>query len=211
MGDHGIGEKDLFYDCSARIPLIIYDPRVQADTTRGTVNYDLVESIDLVPTFIEFYGGKQKPHILEGRSLELLIRGYDGPWRDYCVSEYDYATRDARVALKFDQADARLVMIFDGRWKYVHVEKMRPLLYDLQADPDELNEIGDDPRFEAEILRLREFHFDWSRKHHRRITKDFEAIEKMTLGKEPPGVIIGYWNESELAEGDIKMPPHLRS
>ena len=117
---------------------------------------------------------------------------------------------DAMI-VNFDQADARLVMIFDGRWKYVHVEKMRPLLYDLQADPDELNEIGDDPRFEAEILRLREFHFDWSRKHHRRITKDFEAIGKMTLGKEPPGVIIGYWNESELAEGDIKMPPHLRS
>ena len=211
MGDHGIGEKDLFYDCSARIPLIIYDPRAQADSTRGTVNTNLVESIDLVPTFIEFYGGKPKPHILEGRSLEPLIRGYDGPWRDFCVSEYDYATRDARVALQVDQADARLVMIFDGRWKYVHVENMRPLLYDLLRDPDELNEIGDDPRFEAEILRLKEFHFEWSRKHHRRITKDPETIEKMARGKEPPGIIIGYWNEEELSENNLMLPPHLRT
>ncbi len=31
MGDHWLGGKDLFYDCSARIPLIVYDPRAQAD------------------------------------------------------------------------------------------------------------------------------------------------------------------------------------
>ena len=31
MGDHWMGEKDLFYDCSARIPLIVYDPRKEAD------------------------------------------------------------------------------------------------------------------------------------------------------------------------------------
>ena len=210
MGDHGIGEKDLFYDCSARIPLIIYDPREQADATRGTVNSDLVESIDLVPTFISFYDGAQKPHILEGRSLEPLLHGVTVPWRDYCVSEYDYATRDSRVALEFDQADARLVMIFDGRWKYVHVEHMRPLLYDLQTDPDELNEIGDDPRYASEIDRLRELHFAWTRQHHRRITKDAETVEKMTEGKEPPGIIIGYWDESELAVDNLRVPPHLR-
>ena len=27
MGDHWMGEKDLFYDCSTRVPLLIYDPR----------------------------------------------------------------------------------------------------------------------------------------------------------------------------------------
>ena len=46
MGDHWLGEKDLFYDCSARIPLIIYDPRKSADGTRGTVCDKLVEGID---------------------------------------------------------------------------------------------------------------------------------------------------------------------
>ena len=35
------------------------------------------------------------------------------------MSEYDYSTRDARRAINIDQNDARLTMIFDGRWKYV--------------------------------------------------------------------------------------------
>ena len=211
MGDHYIGEKDLFYDCSARIPLIIYDPREQADPMRGTVNSNLVEAIDLCPTFISFFEGRQKPHILEGRSLEPLLHGIQAEWRDYCVSEYDYATRDSRVTLGLNQANARLVMIFDGRWKYVHVEHMRPLLFDLKTDPDEINELGNNRKYAAEIKRLREFHFAWSRRHHRRITKAPDAVEKMTEGKEPPGIIIGYWDESELAADNLTLPPHLRS
>ncbi len=210
MGDHGMGEKDLFYDCSARVPLIIYDPRKQANATRGTVNEDLVEAIDLVPTFISFYEGAQKPHIIEGRSLEPLLHGQKTPWRNYCVSEYDYATRDARVALNMDQADARLVMIFDGRWKYVYVETMRPLLFDLQTDPNELHELGGDPRYAAEIERMKEFHFAWARQHHNRITKDEATVEKMTAAKEPKGIIIGYWNEKELEPDNLRLPPHLR-
>ena len=35
LGDHWIGEKDLFYDCPARVPLIVFDPRPEADGTRG--------------------------------------------------------------------------------------------------------------------------------------------------------------------------------
>jgi arylsulfatase A-like enzyme len=57
LGDHWLGEKDLFFDCSARVPLIIYDPRQEADATRGTSTDHLVEAIDLVPTFIEALGG----------------------------------------------------------------------------------------------------------------------------------------------------------
>ncbi|MEM7475680.1 MAG: sulfatase-like hydrolase/transferase, partial [Planctomycetota bacterium] len=69
MGDHWMGEKDLFYDCSARIPLIVFDPRSAADETRGAMSEALIEGIDLAPTFVDFFGGPAKPHILEGRSL----------------------------------------------------------------------------------------------------------------------------------------------
>ena len=44
LGDHWLGEKDLFHDASARVPLIIYDPSEAADTTRGTVCDELVEA-----------------------------------------------------------------------------------------------------------------------------------------------------------------------
>jgi arylsulfatase A-like enzyme len=208
LGDHWMGEKDLFYDSSARVPLLIYDPRSTADSTRGTTVEELVEGIDLAPTFVEYFGGSEKPHIFEGRSLQALLQGSVGNWRDYCVSEYDYSTRDARRAVGVDQSDARLVMIFDGRWKYIHVENMRPLLFDLQTDPQELHELGGDPDFKEQITRLAALHFQWSRQHHTRITKSAESIEAMTDAKEPPGIIIGYATAEELAADGLSLPTH---
>jgi len=37
LGDHWMGEKDLFHEQSAKIPLIVIDPSSTADSTRGTV------------------------------------------------------------------------------------------------------------------------------------------------------------------------------
>ena len=56
LGDHWLGEKDLFHEPSVKIPLIVYDPSPEADNTRGTVCDALVEAIDLAPTFLEALG-----------------------------------------------------------------------------------------------------------------------------------------------------------
>ena len=208
MGDHWMGEKDLFYDCSARIPLIICDPRRQADATRGASLGNLVEGIDLAPTFLEFFGGESRPHILEGRSLLPLLRGETPEWREFCVSEYDYSTRDSRRAVGVDQGDARLVMIFDGRWKYIHVERMRPMLFDLETDPNELTDLGNDPAHRDQIERMRDLHFEWTRMHHARITMSAETVEDMTDDREPPGIMIGYRDKAELEADGLFLPPH---
>lgn len=209
MGDHDLGEKDLFYDCSARVPLIVYDPRAEADPMRGTSTDALVEAIDLAPTFQEILGGPAKPHVMEGRSLSPLLHGTGADWREICISEYDYATRDARVALGLDQADARLVMVFDGRWKYWHVEGMRPMLFDLETDPGELYDLGDSAAHVDQIERLKAAHFEWTRRHHNRITRTPEMVEKMTKGKEPPGIYIAHWDEGDVAADGRPMPAHL--
>nr|WP_299375275.1 alkaline phosphatase family protein [uncultured Tateyamaria sp.] len=211
MGDHGLGEKDLFYDCSARIPLIVYDPRATADATRGTRTDALVEGIDLAPTFLEFFGGQAKPHVIEGRSLMPLLTGQGGEWRDVVVSEYDYSTRDARRDVGVDERDARLVMLFDGRWKYIHVEAMRPMLFDLEIDPDELHDLGGDPDHADRVAQMQARHFEWTRQHHTRITRSSATIEQMTDEREPPGIVIGYWNKDELAADGLPMPQHLKS
>ncbi|MCP4319614.1 MAG: alkaline phosphatase family protein [Hyphomicrobiales bacterium] len=208
MGDHWMGEKDLFYDCSARIPLIVYDPRREADATRGTATDQLVEGIDLAPTFLDFFGGKPRPHILEGLSLRPLLHDTEPKWRDFCVSEYDYSTRDARRTMGVDQGDARLAMIFDGRWKYIHIEKMRPMLFDLESDPNELNDLGADPACSGKIERLRGLHFEWARRHHNRITRPAEVVETMTDAGEPPGIFIGYWDKDELEADGKRLPSH---
>lgn len=208
MGDHWLGEKDLFYDCSARIPLIIYDPRKSADATRGTVCDKLVEGIDLAPTFMDYFGVGSKPHIVEGRSLEPLLQGIESDWRQYAVSEYDYATRDARRALGVDQKDARLAMIFDGRWKYVHSEAHRPMLFDLETDPNELQDLGGLSEHADQIERLKALHFSWARQHHTRTTLSAETIERMSEAREPPGIIIAYWDREELEADGLPMPSH---
>ena len=210
MGDHWMGEKDLFHDCSARVPMIVYDPRKSADATRGKTCSELTEGIDLVPTFIEYFGGDTMPHILEGRSLQPLLHGQRTKWRSYCVSEYDYSTRDARREVQVDQNDARLVMVFDGRWKYIHVEGMRPMLFDLENDPEEVKDLGTESAFEGQLSRMKELHFEWTRKHHNRITKSAEAIETMTDNKEPPGIIIGFANKEELAQHGKSLPDHVQ-
>ena len=147
---------------------------------------------------------------MEGRDLKPLLHGQDVKWRDYAVSEYDYSTRDARRMVGVDQADARLVMIFDGRWKYIHVEKMRPMLFDLETDPGEVTDLATVPVYADHLTRLSDAHFSWARQHHTRITRDTATVEKMTDGKEPPGVYIAYLDRDEaLAEGR-KLPPHTK-
>lgn len=200
LGDHWLGEKDLFHDASARIPLIIYDPREEADATRGTTSDALVEGIDLAPTFLELMGGEAKPHILEGRSLVPILEGRQSEWRKYAISEYDYATRQSRSELEIDQADARLLMIFDGRWKYILAEGFRPLLFDLESDPDELVDLGAEPEHEAIRAELHEALFAWARQHHTRITRAPQQVDRMAAGGEPPGIQIGFWNEEDLRE-----------
>ena len=73
LGDHWLGEKDLFHELSVRMPLIIVDPSSSADKTRGTVERRLVEAIDLLPTFLDIAGGQPHPQRL-GRFSALAAR-----------------------------------------------------------------------------------------------------------------------------------------
>jgi arylsulfatase A-like enzyme len=132
LGDHWLGEKDLFHEPSVKIPLIIYDPRREADATRGTTCDALVESIDLAATFVEAGGGTVPGHIIEGRSLMPWLHGETPEnWRDFVISEYDYSVTPMRTALGVSADDARLFMVYDGRYKLIHAEGgFRPMLFD---------------------------------------------------------------------------------
>jgi arylsulfatase A-like enzyme len=200
LGDHWMGEKDLFHDQSVKVPLIVYDPRAQADATRGKTCDELVEAIDLAPTFLDYFGGKALPHILQGRNLNPLLHSSAAPekWRRYLISEYDYSTREARKIIGNAQEDARLIMCRDERWKYILAEGFRPMLFDLETDPQELVDLGGVEGKDLDNVRARmhEAVFEWARRHHNRITLSPEQIESM-LGAEPPGVLIGFWDEAE--------------
>lgn len=201
LGDHWLGEKELFHDASVRIPLIIVDPSRAADATRGMVRGELVESIDLLPTFVELAGGTVPHHILEGQSLlPLLHDPAPRPLRAAVFSEYDYAFRQARKALGRDIPDCAMQMVFDGRFKMICARGFRPALYDLQSDPEELHDLGKSESVAPVIHRLQETLLDWALAHHNRVTRSDSAIDAYAGSEFAAGIRIGFWDQSDLQD-----------
>ena len=200
LGDHWLGEKDLFHEPSVKVPLIIYDPSPDADTTRGTTCDALVESIDLPATFIEVAGGKVPDHIVEGRSLLPFLHGKTPDnWRDYAISEYDYSTSPMAAELGVTPRDARLFMVTDERWKFIHAEGgFRPMLFDLQNDPDEFNDLGDSAEH-AEIIALMYDRLGkWGRRMSQRVTVSDDQINAARTGGKQVGILIGVYEPDEV-------------
>ena len=216
LGDHWLGEKYLFHDMSVKVPLIIYDPSPEADATRGTTNDGLVEMIDLAPTFLEYFGGIAKPHVLEGRSLLPLMRGKQVPWRTHAISEYDYAFDLARIKLGVPVVDARLYMVTDGRWKFIFADGFSPMLFDLENDPQEFQDLGMSGDHAAIRATLYEALAKWSRITRTQTTvSDAEVMrsDEAALNYDlnvSPGILIGYWDEAELKAEKRKRDNYLK-
>lgn len=193
LGDHWLGEKELFHEESVRVPMIICDPDRSADPTRGSVDERLVESIDLAPTFVEAAGGRVPGHILEGRSLLALLRGASPEWRDAVVSECDYSFRRARRQLGRTPAQSRGYMLRTDRWKYVEFDGFRPQLFDLLDDPRERRDLGGDPAAADVCAILHERLFQWLRNRRMRVTMSDDEVENRTNTHKERGFIFGEW------------------
>ena len=198
LGDHWLGEKQFFYDSSVRVPLIVYDPSPEADATRGTTSDALVELIDLVPTFVDVAGGEPADHVLEGYSLLPILHGQttEQP-RDVVICEYDFAGTPIRARLGVDVTDARAFMAANKRWKLIHFEGgFRPMLFDLENDPDEMTDLGESPAHEAVIAEMYGHLHVWFRRCHQRITQSRTQLEEMGRGTRK-GVTLGVYSEDE--------------
>ncbi len=201
LGDHWMGEKELFHEQSVKVPLIVYDPRLEADATRGTVCDALVESIDLAPTFVEAAGGKVADHILEGRALTPWLHGETPDWRDFAISEYDFSATSVCVKLGLEPRDARLFMVFDGRFKLIHAEGgFRPMLFDLETDPEEFHDLAKTDAHQAEIDRLYGYLAQWGRRLSQRVTKSEDDIKAMRGKSGRRGILPFLYDGSEVPE-----------
>ena len=194
LGDHWMGEKDLFYECSVRVPLIIFDPRQEAEKSRGSVCNAMVEAIDLLPTFIEATGAPGVDHRLEGKSLQPFLCG-DRPsnWREAVFSETDYAYYPARLELGDAIEDARGYMIRTERWKYIYFKAHPPQLFDLKNDPNELVDCGQDAAFETVRQDLKNLLFKRLLGRKNRVAETDERVQLRTAKEEAMGVHIGKW------------------
>ncbi len=207
MGDHWLGEKDLFHEPSVKVPMIIYDPSAKADSTRGLVCDELVESIDLAATFYEVAGGDFEDnvdHIIEGKSLLPLVYGNTTQAiRDYAFSEYDYSVTPAAIKLGINPRDAQLYMVTDKRWKYIFAEgDFRPMLFDRENDPNELVDLGasEAPEHVEVMSRLFLALSQWWRRVNQRTTLSENELRQMRGKSRRRGIVLGMYDPADADE-----------
>lgn len=199
LGDHWLGEKQFFHDASTKIPLIIYDPSPNADATRGTVCDALVESIDLAPTFVKVAGGEIADHVLEGRSLLPILYGTaENTGRSYVISEYDYSATPMADRLGVGVRDAVMFMVANKNWKLIHCEGgYRPILFDLENDPNELIDLGESNAHTGIIAEMYEHLFAWARRPSQRTTRSEAQLQGMRSKSRRRGIVLGVYDEND--------------
>lgn len=207
LGDHWMGDKDYFHDQSVKIPLIICDPDPSMDNSRGTVCDELVEAVDLLPTFIEYCGGRVPEHILDGRSLMPFLRGEPGELRKAAISEYDYSTQTFHEETGRTPLESRCYMVASKQWKYVHAPGYPPVLFDLVNDPLELNDLGQSVHHEDTRREMFGLLADWALKYRQRTTWSEEKLGEMAGLETKLGVLIGYWNEADVTDASLIPKP----
>jgi arylsulfatase A-like enzyme len=194
LGDHWLGEKELFHDTVQKVPLVVVDPRPAADAMRGSVDDRFVESVDVVPTVLDALGLSAPAHRLEGASLVPLLHGRaPAAWRSFAYSELDYSYRPARLALRKDVHQCRAFGLRDARWRYVWWLGEPEQLFDRDADPDELHDLGRDPGTAAVRERYRAQLLDFLARRRHRDTVTDESVERGTDAHKRAGVYFGQW------------------
>ena len=123
LGEHGIWEKQKFFEGSARVPFIIRAPKY---LPQGITVSENVSLCDLFATLCDI-SGLETLEGLDSRSLVPLANGDSNDWND-------------EVCSSFLQQGYSNVMIKRGHLKYQWYEHelqgvMPELLFDLESDP----------------------------------------------------------------------------
>lgn len=143
MGEHGWwGGKHNNYEGATRAPLII---RVPGQRTAGAHCNALVEFVDIYPSLSQLCGLPLTDG-LEGRSFVPLIDKPDMPWHKPAFSEYPKGGNRG-VAMRTDQF--RYV-----EWRNKVGAVVARELYDHKSDPQENQNVADDPAHSATIETL---------------------------------------------------------
>jgi arylsulfatase len=152
LGDHGLIQKGCrFYEGLVRVPLIFYCPgRIK----EGIVSDALVEIMDVMPTILQL-AGERVPDYVEGRSLLPILTGEGDP------SQHRETVR-CEFYDALDQPDeSRATMLRNRRYKLsVYHGHGLGELYDLEKDPNEFDNLWDDPDHQAVKAELLHQSFD---------------------------------------------------
>ncbi len=134
LGEHGLfGKQNLYEFGGMHVPLVMAGPGIPKRRSEA-----LVYLMDLFPTFCELAGARI-PSPVEGKSLLPVIQGKTNKVRDVLYTAYKDVQRSVR----------------NDRWKLIRyplVDKTQ--LFDLRADPLELNNLAYIQKYEAQLLEM---------------------------------------------------------
>lgn len=139
LGEHGMWLKNNLYDVAARVPLMISGPGIE----KGKTIEQPVGHIDFTATMLNI-AGAENLNELRGISLLPLIEGNADKAPEFVYSE--------------SHSEGNLTgscMVRKGDWKLIHFSYYDDVLFNMKDDPDEKNNLIDDPRFKSKAEELR--------------------------------------------------------
>jgi N-acetylglucosamine-6-sulfatase len=167
LGEHGFYDKRDAFETSIRVPLLAYAPGL---IRPGLVLTQMVQNIDLAPTFLEAAGVSVPAEVrFDGRSFWPLLLGRAVPWRDHVLYEYHWERNFPATPTTF--------AIRTDRYKYVYTHGVwdKDGFYDLATDLVERHNLIRVPAFAGQIRALQQQLFD-----------ELEASGGLTLPVPPP-------------------------
>jgi len=185
LGDHHLWGKQCPYEAAYHIPLIIHDP--QNPTQYGATVQVLTESTDITPTILDLIG-QQIPPSMDGTSLRPFLEGSPPDnWRDCVHMELDYGepntTTLMQAATGVTNLESNLAILREDQFKLIHFNGgLAPLLFDLQLDPDEMNNLAADPAHTTTLLRMTQKLLSHRMKHANRSLTGIKITPEGAVG-----------------------------
>ncbi|HYM33589.1 MAG TPA: alkaline phosphatase family protein [Candidatus Cybelea sp.] len=181
LGDHYLLGKVGYCDASFRIPMIVRDPRPEAKASRGTIVNRFTETIDTVPTILEWLG-LPIPRQCDGRSLLPFCTGpAPSDWRNEVHYEFDfrdvfYSKPEAELGIGMDECS--LAVVQDEDYKYVHFAALPPLFFDLRNDPGQFRNLAADPAYAGKMRDYAQKMLSWRLTHADRTLTHYRATPR---------------------------------
>ena len=190
IGDHWLLGKGGYFDGSYHIPLIVRDPRACADASRGQVVRAFTENVDIMPTMLEAIGA-EVPLQCDGRGLAPFLAGRPAPvnWRDEAHWEFDFrdpADSEAEALLGLTLHQCAMNIIRCERYKYVHFTHLPPLFFDLERDPDEMDDRSGDPAYLPMVLTYAQKLLSWRMNHDEQALTHIALTEDGMVARPAP-------------------------
>jgi len=141
LGERGWWNKNTLFELTARTPLIVRTPGMEAAGRRCE---RLVEFVDIYPTLVEL-AGLEAPAGLAGRSFVPLLEDPAREWKDAAYTE-----------LRRGAVHGRSVRT--ARWRYTEWDggEAGVELYDHASDPGEWTNLADRPEHQSTVRELQE-------------------------------------------------------